>query len=83
MCRYNISVFYYNTIAEVKNVAKVFFSFTGLLTRSSYEVLDEGAFLRWVDRFNAIAKLLYYGLTTMSGLQTLGEEYTNLIQVHT
>ena len=29
-----------------------------------------------------LANLLYYGFTTVPGLQTLGEEYTGLIQIH-
>lgn len=39
---------------------------------------------RWLDwrkEIELLSNLVYYGLTTFSGYQTLGEEYVNIIQV--
>lgn len=40
------------------------------------------AFIKYKNFLNDAAEVLYYGLTTISGLQTLGEEYVNVIQVN-
>ncbi|KAL4646078.1 peroxisome biogenesis factor 10 [Arapaima gigas] len=37
--------------------------------------------LQWRKEVELLADLVYYGLTTWSGYQTLGEEYVNIIQV--
>ena len=37
--------------------------------------------LRWQREIQLFAELIYYGLTTVKGNQTLGEEYTNTVQV--
>ena len=37
--------------------------------------------LKWLKEIQLVGELIYYGLTTIRGNQTLGEEYTNTIQV--
>jgi peroxin-10 len=37
--------------------------------------------LRWASETRTLAELLYFALTTGSGLQTLGEEYCDILQV--
>ena len=37
--------------------------------------------LKWQREIQLVGELIYYGLTTVKGNQTLGEEYTNAIQV--
>ncbi|KAL4428030.1 hypothetical protein ABPG75_002119 [Micractinium tetrahymenae] len=44
-------------------------------------VLGPRAALRWAGETRAAAQLLYYALTTGAGLQTLGEEYCDMLQV--
>lgn len=39
------------------------------------------SWLHWRKELDVAADLLYFGLTTFGGYQTLGEEYVNLIQV--
>ena len=39
--------------------------------------------LRWQREIQLVGELMYYGLTTIRGNQTLGEEYTNTVQVVT
>lgn len=43
-------------------------------------VLGPRSALRWADETRAAAQLLYYALTTGAGLQTLGEEYCDMLQ---
>ncbi|GIY21058.1 peroxisome biogenesis factor 10 [Caerostris extrusa] len=38
-------------------------------------------YLKWKDFSATFSDALFFSLTTLSGLQTLGEEYTNIIQV--
>ena len=44
-------------------------------------VLGPRQALRWAAETRALAELLYFGLTTGTGLQTLGEEYCDVLQV--
>ncbi|CAD5124935.1 DgyrCDS13180 [Dimorphilus gyrociliatus] len=37
--------------------------------------------LKWQKELDIAAEFIYFGLTTLNGLQTLGEEYVNIIQV--
>ncbi|XP_015929794.1 peroxisome biogenesis factor 10 [Parasteatoda tepidariorum] len=37
--------------------------------------------MKWKDLSNTCSDFLFFSLTTLSGLQTLGEEYSNIIQV--
>ncbi|CAH1775572.1 unnamed protein product [Owenia fusiformis] len=37
--------------------------------------------IKWRQELDVIADLTYFGLTTVTGLQTLGEEYVNIVQV--
>ncbi|KAJ8021456.1 Peroxisome biogenesis factor 10 [Holothuria leucospilota] len=39
------------------------------------------AWIKWRAELDLVTDCLYFGLTTLSGLQTLGEEYVNIIQV--
>lgn len=39
------------------------------------------SWLKWRKELDLAADLLYFGLTTYAGFQTLGEEYVNVIQV--
>ncbi|XP_074654400.1 peroxisome biogenesis factor 10-like [Tubulanus polymorphus] len=43
-------------------------------------VLGQSSLLRWRNEIAIVADLAYFGLTTFSGFQTLGEEYVNLLQ---
>ncbi|KAG8198879.1 hypothetical protein JTE90_015093 [Oedothorax gibbosus] len=38
--------------------------------------------IKWREFSNTFSDALFYSLTTLSGLQTLGEEYSNIIQVN-
>ena len=44
-------------------------------------IFGNGIALGWTEEINYFANAIYYCLTTAGSLQTLGEEYTNLIQV--
>ncbi|XP_068754091.1 peroxisome biogenesis factor 10-like [Montipora capricornis] len=37
--------------------------------------------IKWKTEIELLADLFYFGLTTISGFQTLGEEYCNIVQV--
>ncbi len=37
--------------------------------------------MRWRKELDLLADLGYFGLTTLAGYQTLGEEYVNIVQV--
>lgn len=39
------------------------------------------SWLHWRKELNLAADLVYFGLTTFAGFQTLGEEYVNIVQV--
>ncbi|PIK45125.1 hypothetical protein BSL78_18014 [Apostichopus japonicus] len=39
------------------------------------------AWIKWRAELDLVTDCLYFGLTTLSGLQTLGEEYVNILQV--
>lgn len=56
-----------------------------LLTEACHDavrrVLGPRGALRWAGETRAAAQLLYFALTTGSGLQTLGEEYCDMEQV--
>ena len=54
---------------------------TSLLSEVSRHVLPLRLWLRWQREFQLLAELSYYGLTTVLGNQTLGEEYCNIVQV--
>ena len=59
----------------------MFIPFTGLLQANIKNLFGNNALLAWNKEINHVADVVYYFLTTAGGLQTLGEEYTNLIQV--
>lgn len=44
-------------------------------------VCDTHTWIRYNDLFQVIAELMYHGFTGYSNLQTLGEEYTGIIQI--
>ncbi|CAH0382658.1 unnamed protein product [Bemisia tabaci] len=46
-----------------------------------YKALGSRSFLRYHDYIPLLADFLYSFVTTLSGLQTLGEEYTGIVQV--
>ncbi len=54
---------------------------TSLLSEVSRQVLPLRIWLRWQREFQLLAELGYYGITTVIGNQTLGEEYCNIVQV--
>lgn len=37
---------------------------------------------QWQKEINTLSDLSYYGLTTLLGTQTLGEEYCDLVQIN-
>ncbi|XP_015764687.1 PREDICTED: peroxisome biogenesis factor 10-like [Acropora digitifera] len=39
------------------------------------------SWIKWKTELELLADFLYFGLTTISGFQTLGEEYCNIVQV--
>lgn len=52
-----------------------------LLSDISYQALPLRLWLKWQREFQLVAEITYYGLTTVLGNQTLGEEYCNTIQI--
>lgn len=52
-----------------------------LISNISQQTLPLRYWLRWERELQLIAEVLYYGLTTVYGNQTLGEEYCNAVQV--
>lgn len=54
-----------------------------LLFEISLQVGGTRVLVKYRDLISASGNLLYYGTTTLSGLQTLGEEYTGIIQFDT
>lgn len=52
-----------------------------LFSDISRPLLSQRKWLAWQRELQLLAELLYYGLTTCAGNQTLGEEYCNTIQV--
>ena len=52
-----------------------------VLSDICYQFLPQRYWMRWQREMQLVAELVYYGLTTARGNQTLGEEYTNTIQV--
>lgn len=44
-------------------------------------VFGPRSWLKWRKELDLAADLLYFGLTTFAGFQTLGEEYVNILQV--
>ena len=52
-----------------------------VLSDISYQFLPQRYWMRWQREIQLVAELVYYGLTTVRGNQTLGEEYTNTIQI--
>lgn len=56
---------------------------TAFLADISRQVLPLRLWLKWQRELQLLAELGYYGLTTVIDNQTLGEEYTNTIQVRT
>lgn len=55
--------------------------FAGLLTECVKNIFGENFSLVWSKEINVLADVVYFTLTTAGSLQTLGEEYTNIIQV--
>ena len=56
---------------------------TSLLSEVSRGVLPLRLWLKWQREIQLLAELAYYGITTVGGNQTLGEEYCNIVQVAT
>lgn len=54
---------------------------TTLLSDMTQPYIPRQYWLHWYRELQLIAELIYYGLTTVTGHQTLGEEYCNIIQV--
>jgi len=54
---------------------------TSLLSEVSRDVLPLRFWLKWQRELQLLAELGYYGITTICGNQTLGEEYCNIVQV--
>ena len=52
-----------------------------LLSDIGYQALPLRLWLKWQREFQLVAEFTYYGLTTVLGNQTLGEEYCNTIQI--
>lgn len=52
-----------------------------LLSDVSRQVLPFRLWLRWQREVQLVSELGYYGLTTVFGNQTIGEEYCNTVQV--
>ena len=55
--------------------------FGAVLSDITYQLLPQRYWMRWQREIQLVAELVYYGLTTVRGNQTLGEEYTNTIQI--
>jgi hypothetical protein len=47
----------------------------------SQQLLGLRRWLRFRDVQDAVVKAVYYGLTTVNGYQTIGEEYAGVVQV--
>ncbi|XP_076813036.1 peroxisome biogenesis factor 10-like [Clavelina lepadiformis] len=56
-------------------------SLKGMLNDSAQQLLGSSTTLKWSKEINVFADVAYYALTTAGSLQTLGEEYTGIIQV--
>lgn len=54
---------------------------TSLLSNIGRQLLPLRSWLGWQREIQLLAELGYYGLTTLLGNQTLGEEYCNILQV--
>ena len=52
-----------------------------LLSEISRQALPIRFWLQWQRELQLLAELAYYGLTTVFGNQTLGEEYCNTVQI--
>jgi len=57
--------------------------YAGLLHSNIKTIFGNNFLLAWNKEINYLADILYYSLTTAGSLQTLGEEYTSIIQVKT
>lgn len=44
-------------------------------------ILGPRNWIHWKQSIDLVTDLSYYGLTTLSGLQTLGEEYVRIVQI--
>ncbi|XP_064406332.1 peroxisome biogenesis factor 10-like [Halichondria panicea] len=54
---------------------------SALLSEISRQLLPLRSWIKWQRELHLLTELGYYGLTTLLDNQTLGEEYTNTIQV--
>ncbi|XP_028394056.1 peroxisome biogenesis factor 10-like [Dendronephthya gigantea] len=45
------------------------------------DLSETQSWIKWKEEIGLIGDIIYYGVTTLSGYQTLGEEYCSLIQV--
>ena len=45
------------------------------------QILGARNWIQWKQQIELLADLTYYAATTLSGLQTLGEEYVRIVQV--
>lgn len=53
----------------------------GLLSDTARQLLPLRHWIQYQREFQLLAELAYYGLTTVYGNQTLGEEYCNIVQI--
>ncbi|CAB3999083.1 peroxisome biogenesis factor 10 [Paramuricea clavata] len=45
------------------------------------DVTETQSWIKWKEEIGLFADIIYFGITTLSGYQTLGEEYCSLVQV--
>jgi len=46
------------------------------------QLLGPGMAMQWKEEVQVLSDAIFYGLSTLSGSQTLGEEYCDIMQVH-
>lgn len=51
-------------------------------TELTCQVLGARRQHQWQKEINTVSNFCYYGLTTLLGTQTLGEEYCDLVQIN-
>lgn len=52
------------------------------MTRVAQQFLGARRQHVWQKEINTISDICYYGLTTLLGTQTLGEEYCDIVQIN-
>lgn len=53
----------------------------GVLSEITRSLVPVRYWARWQREYHLVSELVYHGLTTLLDYQTLGEEYTNILQV--